>query len=63
MDKDSHLDVVDRSEIPSDILQWLKCKDCPYPSVGFICQSADGSCMRTYLAIIRKEELNASRVK
>lgn len=24
-----------------------KCKGCPYPGVGFICWSQDGSCMRT----------------
>lgn len=63
MDKNSLLDAVDLSEVPSDILQKLKCMGCPYPSVGFICQSADGSCMRTYLATLRKEERNAGRVK
>lgn len=24
-----------------------KCKGCPYPRVGFICWSTDGSCMKT----------------
>lgn len=24
-----------------------RCKACPYPGVGFICWSTDGSCMRT----------------
>ncbi len=24
-----------------------KCKGCPYPGVGFICWSNDGSCMKT----------------
>ena len=24
-----------------------RCASCPYPSVGFICWSTDGSCMRT----------------
>lgn len=24
-----------------------KCKGCPYPGVGFICWSRDGSCMKT----------------
>ena len=24
-----------------------RCKGCPYPGVGFICWSTDGSCMRT----------------
>ena len=24
-----------------------RCVGCPYPSVGFICWSTDGSCMRT----------------
>lgn len=24
-----------------------KCKGCPYPCVGFICWSTDGSCMKT----------------
>jgi len=24
-----------------------KCKDCPYPRVGFICWDTDGSCMRS----------------
>ena len=26
-----------------------KCKSCPYSSVGFICWSHDGSCLRTDL--------------
>lgn len=24
-----------------------RCTGCPYPDVGFICWSSDGSCMRT----------------
>lgn len=24
-----------------------RCDDCPYPGVGFICWSPDGSCLRT----------------
>ena len=24
-----------------------RCAGCPYPGVGFICWSSDGSCMRT----------------
>lgn len=24
-----------------------KCRGCPYPGVGFICWSTDGSCMKT----------------
>lgn len=24
-----------------------KCRGCPYPRVGFICWSTDGSCMKT----------------
>ena len=24
-----------------------RCRDCPYPSPGFICYGKDGSCMRT----------------
>lgn len=24
-----------------------RCKGCPYPRVGFICWSIDGSCLRT----------------
>lgn len=24
-----------------------RCEGCPYPGVGFICWSADGSCMKT----------------
>lgn len=24
-----------------------RCEGCPYPGVGFICWSMDGSCMRT----------------
>lgn len=24
-----------------------RCKGCPYPSVGFICWDADGTCLRT----------------
>ena len=24
-----------------------RCDGCPYPSVGFICWSPDGSCLRT----------------
>jgi len=24
-----------------------RCRDCPYPSPGFICRGKDGSCMRT----------------
>ena len=31
-----------------------KCKGCPYPGVGFICWSADGSCMRTDMNGISK---------
>lgn len=31
-----------------------KCKGCPYPSVGFICWSTDGSCMRTDMDRISK---------
>ncbi|HEX2925322.1 MAG TPA: hypothetical protein VHP38_03545 [Ruminiclostridium sp.] len=30
--------------LPKDTKQ---CRGCPYPSVGFICWAADGSCMRT----------------
>lgn len=30
-----------------------RCRDCPYPSPGFICRSKDGSCMRTEV-----EEMN-----
>lgn len=26
-----------------------KCSGCPYPSVGFICWSSDGSCLKTHL--------------
>lgn len=25
-----------------------RCVGCPYPGIGFICWSQDGSCMRTY---------------
>ena len=31
-----------------------KCKGCPYPGVGFICWSTDGSCMRTDMDRISK---------
>lgn len=24
-----------------------RCKDCPYPGVGFVCWSQDGSCMKS----------------
>lgn len=24
-----------------------RCRGCPYPGVGFICWSTDGSCLRT----------------
>lgn len=27
-----------------------RCVGCPYPGVGFICWSQDGSCLRTYAA-------------
>ncbi|MCI9456458.1 MAG: hypothetical protein HFE44_05685 [Oscillospiraceae bacterium] len=30
-----------------------RCRDCPYPSPGFICRSRDGRCMRTEV-----EEIN-----
>lgn len=30
-----------------------RCRDCPYPSPGFICRSKDGRCMRTEV-----EEIN-----
>ena len=25
-----------------------RCAGCPYPGVGFICWSQDGSCLKTY---------------
>ncbi|NPV89710.1 MAG: hypothetical protein HPY50_02900 [Firmicutes bacterium] len=30
--------------LPKDI---NRCEGCPYPGVGFICWSGDGSCLRT----------------
>lgn len=32
--------------VPS-LKDTTRCKSCPYPSVGFICWSEDGSCLRT----------------
>ncbi len=36
---------------PKDI---SRCEGCPYPSVGFICWSPDGSCMRTDMEKINR---------
>lgn len=32
--------------LPQDL---SKCEGCPYPSVGFICWSQDGTCIKTEL--------------
>lgn len=31
-----------------------RCKGCPYPGVGFICWSPDGSCMKTDMEKINR---------
>lgn len=33
-----------------------RCKGCPYPGVGFICWSADGSCMKTDVEKISRRD-------
>jgi len=39
------------------------CKDCPYPSTGFLCGGSDGECMKTRMQKIKnttKMEVNAN---
>lgn len=33
--------------LPDDL---SRCKSCPYPGVGFICWSPDGSCLKTSMS-------------
>lgn len=35
-----------RYAVPSP-QDYNRCAGCPYPGVGFICWSSDGSCMKT----------------
>lgn len=42
-----------RVPAPKDI---SRCKGCPYPGVGFVCWSTDGSCMKTDM-----EKINRNR--
>ena len=36
------------------------CRDCPYPSTGFLCGGSDGECMKTRMQkiknMLKKEE-------
>ena len=34
-------------DIPLSPKDTTRCEGCPYPRVGFICWSIDGSCLRT----------------
>jgi len=31
----------------------IDCKDCPYPSTGFLCGGSDGECMKTRMQKIK----------
>jgi len=33
---------------------FKSCGDCPYPSHGFICYSAEGDCLKTHLEKFKK---------
>lgn len=33
---------------------FKSCGDCPYPSHGFICYSAEGDCLKTHLKKFKK---------
>lgn len=37
--------------LPKDL---SRCKGCPYPRVGFICWSPDGTCMKTDVDAINR---------
>lgn len=40
--------------LPEDYL--TRCAGCPYPGVGFICWSTDGSCMKTDINKIHSQK-------
>ncbi len=44
---DEKVDEQKQSYTIADPQDTEKCRGCPYPRVGFICWSKDGSCMKT----------------
>lgn len=39
-----------------------RCRDCPYPGIGFICRSKDGSCLRTDVEELEQRGRSKKRV-
>ena len=38
-------------------MQASDCRNCPYPSTGFLCGGSDGECMKTRIQKIKKMTL------
>ncbi|MGE4485782.1 MAG: hypothetical protein AB7C97_11795 [Oscillospiraceae bacterium] len=54
------LSTVSREPPPRSTGPFESCGDCPYASVGFVCHTAEGNCLRTEMQKIqkRKDESN-----
>lgn len=40
----------------------LRCKNCPYPRVGFFCRDQDGSCLRTDMERLAERQKKARKL-
>ena len=38
-------------------MQVSDCRNCPYPSIGFLCGGSDGECMKTRVQKIKNMAL------
>ena len=56
LEKTYHTEPMPRPMGPPVCSARPECEGCPYPAHGFICRSKDGTCMKTYMEKLRKEE-------
>ena len=65
--KGTGLFCVQKEEYPMEKPNWIaisipyRCRDCPYPSPGFICYGKDGSCMKTEVEKIDERSRKKAR--
>lgn len=55
------LQTLGRSEPPQPLRRpFASCGDCPYPSHGFQCYTAEGDCLKTHLQKIQSQRKAAN---
>lgn len=54
------LSTVSREPPPRRVGPFESCGECPYVSVGFVCHTADGDCLRTEMQKRQKKRKDES---